>query len=213
MRLPAARRPRLVAAALVALIGGCTDDGPVARPTVVGVAAEPCTTPNRARGLGVVVADGLVATAAHTVDGPLRDLTVDGVAATVAAIEPRTDLALLAVALEAAPAELSTDAATAAVVLRPDGTTPVQIVRTGTLVVHDATDRARYEREVHTFTPGVEQGTSGAPLVDADGRVLGVVVLDSRDHDVGYAVTAGELAAVIERSDGGSAAAEGECGN
>jgi S1-C subfamily serine protease len=212
MRLPAARRPRLVAAALVALIGGCSDDGPVARPTVVGVAAQPCTTPNRARGLGVVVADGLVATAAHTVDGPLRDLTVDGVAATVAAIEPRTDLALLAVALDAAPAELSNDPTATATVLgsRP---APVRIVRTGTLVVHDATDRARYEREVHTFTPGVEQGTSGAPLVDADGRVLGVVVLDSRDHDVGYAVTAGELAAVVERSSGRTPAAEGECGN
>jgi S1-C subfamily serine protease len=178
MRLAAARRPRLVAAILVALTGGCTDDGPVARPTVVRVAAQPCDRPNRSHGLRFVVADGLVATAAHTVEGPHRDLTVDGVPATVAALDPRTDLALLAVDLAAPPAALSLGAATAAIVLHPDGATPLEIVRSGTLVVHDTTDRARFERQVHTFEPGIAEGTSGAPLVDPAGRVLGVVVLD-----------------------------------
>jgi S1-C subfamily serine protease len=165
---------------------------------VVEVAAQPCASPNRSFGLGVVVADDLVATAAHTVDGPLRDLSVDGVAATVVEIDPRTDLALLAVDIDAAAAELSTEAPATATVLVTGRPATVRIVRTGTLVVHDATDRARYERQAHTFTPGVEHGASGAPLVDDDGRVLGVVVLDRRRDHVAYAVAATELAALLD---------------
>ena len=178
---------------------------------VVEVAAQPCDRPTRSRGLGFVVAEDLVATTAHTVEGPLRDLTVDGVAASVAAIDRRTDLALLDVELDAAPAELSNKPVVAGSVLRPGTASPVRIVRTGTLVVHDTTDRARYERQVHTFAPGVEDGTSGAPLVDAAGRVLGVVVLDRRGGDVAYAVTARELSGLLERGGEASAVIVGDC--
>ncbi len=80
-----------------------------------------------------------------------------------------------------------------ATVAVPAGPIDVEILRTGPLVVRDTTDRARYEREVHTFTPGVEDGTSGAPLVDDDGRVLGIVVLDNPAAGVAYAVTGEEL--------------------
>ena len=45
---------------------------------VVAVAAQPCRRPTRDLGIGVVVADGLVLTAAHTVDGDRRAVTVDG---------------------------------------------------------------------------------------------------------------------------------------
>jgi S1-C subfamily serine protease len=202
MRRPPARRPRRVALALLTTLAACADDT-ATTPRVVEVAAQPCASPNRSFGLGVVVADDLVATAAHTVDGPLRDLSVDGVVATVVAIDPRTDLALLAVDIDAAAAELSTAAPVTATVLGTGRPATVRIVRTGTLVVHDATDRARHERQAHTFTPGVERGASGAPLVDDDGRVLGVVVLDRRRDDIAYAVAAAELAGLLDatRSD------------
>ena len=77
----------------------------------------------------------------------------------------------------------------------------VEILRTGPLVVRDSTDRARYQREVHTFTPGVEDGASGAPLVDDDGRVLGIVVLDNRGRGVAYAVTGEELSRLLRAGD------------
>jgi S1-C subfamily serine protease len=163
----------------------------------VQVAAQPCDRPTRSSGLGVTVADGVVATAAHTVEGELRALTVDDVPATVAAIDPRTDLALLAVERADPPADLSTAAPDDATVLGPEGPVDVAIVSTGPLVVDDATDRQRYEREVHTFAPGVEDGTSGAPLVDDAGRVLGIVVLDNTGTDLAYAVTARELLALL----------------
>jgi S1-C subfamily serine protease len=173
----------------------------VAQPTVVRVAAQPCDRPTHSRGLGFVVARNLVATAAHTVEGELRELTVDGVPAAVVAIDARTDLALLEVELDAPPAELSTATGSPARVLEPAQVMPVRIVRTGMLVVHDTTERARYERQVHTFAPGVEHGVSGAPLVDAQGRVLGLVVIDNPRRGVAYAVTATELGRLRGGSD------------
>jgi hypothetical protein len=213
MRLRAPRRARLVAAALTVLTCACADDGPVARPTVVAVAAQPCDRPTRSHGLGFVVASDLVATAAHTVEDDLRQLTVGGNPATVAALDPRTDLALLEVELPVPPAWLSTANRSSAFVLGPGPAEPVRIVRTGTLVVHDVTDGARYERQVHTFTPGVEGGTSGAPLVDPAGRILGVVVLDNPRRGVAYAVTAAELSRLIAESSDPTAVSVSNCAN
>ena len=71
-------------------------------------------------------------------------------------------------------------------------------MRTGRLVVDDVTDGVRHEREVHTFTPGVEPGTSGAPLVDDEGRLAGIVVLTNRTDGTAYAVTAAELRRLID---------------
>jgi hypothetical protein len=82
----------------------------------------------------------------------------------------------------------------------------VELVRTGTLIVDDTTDRARYERQVHTIRPDVVDGTSGAPLVDATGGVVGIVVLANRADGTSYAVTAGEVADLLRgiRSTGGT---------
>jgi S1-C subfamily serine protease len=213
MRLRTARRPRLLAAALAVLTCACADDGPVAQPIVVRVAAQPCDRPTRSHGLGFVVARNLVATAAHTVEGDLRELTVDDVPATVVAIDPRTDVALLEVGLPAPPADLSTGTTSFALVLEPAQAMPVRVLRTGTLVVHDTTDRARYERQAHTFTPGVEHGASGAPLVDASGRVLGVVVIDNPRRGVAYAVTAAELSRLLPTSRDPTNASASNCAN
>jgi S1-C subfamily serine protease len=187
------RRPRRLAGALTLIVGACAGGSNTGQASVVEIAAQPCDRPTRSFGFGVVVADDLVATAAHTVDGDLRTLTVDGAPATVLVSDPRTDLALLRSELDAPPAELSPSAVDSASVLDH----PVRVTKTGTLIVHDATDRARYERAVHTFSPGVEEGTSGAPLIDTEGRVVGIVVLDNRGDDVAYAVTAAELAALM----------------
>lgn len=170
-------------------------------PMTVTVAAQPCATPNRSLGWGVVVDKGLVATAAHTVEGPLRTLSVDGHPARVGVFDARTDLALLAVDLDAEPAQITDSSPQDATVAMPAGPIDVEILRTGPLVVRDATDRARYHREVHTFTPGVEDGASGAPLVDDDGRVLGIVILDNRGRGVAYAVTGDELNRLLRAAD------------
>ncbi len=191
------RRAVVVLLAAAAACGGADDRSDGA--AVVHVASQPCATPNRSRGLGVVVGDDLVATAGHTVDHPRRALTVDGEPATVRVLDRRTDLALLDVDVDVPPVELAITAPDdTATVVTPDGEREVTIVRTGQLLVHDVTDRADYEREVHTFAPGVRHGTSGGPLLDGDGRLLGIVVLDEPDDGVAHAVTAAELAALID---------------
>jgi S1-C subfamily serine protease len=199
MRRPPARRPRGIAGALTALavLGSCADDGPDDPPVlhVVDVAARPCDRPLPSEGVGVVLGDGLVVTAAHVVEGPRREVTVDGLAAAVVAVDHRTDLALL-VADVPGGAVLTDVVSDELRVVTPTGSVPVDLVRTGTLIVDDATDRARYERDVHTVRPAVAAGTSGAPLVDASGRVLGIVVLANRRDDTSYAVTSGEVGAV-----------------
>jgi S1-C subfamily serine protease len=197
MHRPAPRRARRLAAliALTACSGGRT----AAPPEVVAVSAQPCSSPNRSLGWGVVVAEGLVATAAHTVEGPLRELRVDGEPATTVTVDARTDLALLAAPdVGTEPAELSDRAPSTATLLIPGAKESVELVSTGTLVVHDTTAGLRHERQVHRISPAVASGTSGAPLVDDDNRVLGIVVLSEPADDVAYAVTASELGALIE---------------
>jgi S1-C subfamily serine protease len=197
MHRPAPRRPRRLAAliALTACSGGRT----AAPPEVVAVSAQPCNSPNRSLGWGVVVAEGLVATAAHTVEGPLRELRVDGQPATTVTVDARTDLALLAAPdVSTDPAELSDRAPSSATLLTPGAEQSVELVSTGPLVVHDTTDGVRHERQVHRISPAVASGTSGAPLVDDDNRVLGIVVLSEPADDIAYAVTAGELETLIE---------------
>jgi S1-C subfamily serine protease len=216
VRRPPARRSRRVTLVVLIALAACGGDEP-ALPVVVEVAAEPCDTPNRSFGFGVVLAEGLVATAAHTVEGPRRHVTVDGRPARVAVLDTRTDLALLAVELDVPQAQIAHDSPRHAIIVVPAGPIDVEILRTGPLVVHDTTDRARYRREVHTFTPGVEHGMSGAPLVDDHGRVLGVVVLDNPGRRVAYAVTGNELTNLLRGSnellsvDSGPSQGESSC--
>ena len=162
---------------------------------VVAVAAQPCDRPiARPRPRRRRRRPDLVATAAHVVDGPRREVTVDGERGRVVAVDARTDLALLAADVDGSGADRRRSTrSTTARSARSTVTAPSTFVRTGRLVVHDTTDDARYEREVHTFTPGVEPGTSGAPLVDDDGRLAGIVVLANRTDGTAYAVTAAEL--------------------
>ncbi len=159
----------------------------------MAVAAQPCRRPTRDLGQGVVVDDGLVLTAAHVVDGPRRSITVDGRAATVVALDDRTDLALLAADVTGGPAQLQTLSGEAAHVATTNNATPVHVLRTGRLIVHDATTGERHERSVHTFVPDVPEGTSGAALLDERDHLVGIVVLDNRTDDTAYAVTSDEI--------------------
>jgi S1-C subfamily serine protease len=189
VRRPAARLPRRVAGALIAL-AACADDGPRdAAPRVVDVAAQPCRRPTADLGRGVVVADGLVLTAAHVVDGPRRTVEVDDHPAQVVGLDDRTDLALLAAPVTGPAVELGAPSAAAQSVVDAS----VRVLRSGPLVVHDATTGEVHRRDVHTFRPMVVPGTSGSPLLDDRGRLLGIVVLDNRTNGTAYAVTAAEI--------------------
>ena len=218
MHRPAPRRPRRVAAltALIALtaLPPARTAAPLRRPNGRRrrrAAVRPARTD--ALGFGVVVAEDLVATAAHTVEGPLRDLRVDGRPATLVTADARTDLALLAVPdVGTEPAELSDGAPSKRHVAdtRRGAARRDRLDRTARRARHDRRRAPRATRAPHLTLPS-QDGTSGAPLVDDRNRVLGIVVLSEPADDVAYAVTAGELAALVAERPGTSLPAPQEC--
>jgi len=197
---------RAAAAVVIAaaLATACANDGPdaaIERVTaaVVAIESQRCENPNRAHGQGVIVGPDLVVTAGHVVEGTLRSLTVDGQAAVVVAIDRNADLALVAADLpDFEPPEFSSLRPADLVVLGPDGPQPAHVESRERLVIEHATDLATYRREVIAFTPGVIEGMSGSPVVDDQGRLAGIVILEDEGTGEGIAVVAGEVSAMLE---------------
>lgn len=177
------------------------------RPSVLKVTgvAEACR--RSIEGSGFVYADGRVMTNAHVlagVDAP--EVEVDGrrLPARVVLFDPQRDVAVLAVdALSLPPLLVSPSAAAAgdsALVLgypedgpfRPD---PARIMRLREARGEDIYLQSTVLREIYSFTGLVRRGNSGGPLVDAQGRVLGVVFAAAADDaTTGYALTWAEVA-------------------
>ena len=131
-------------------------------------------------------------------------LEVDGRPAAVVAIDDAADLAVLA-----APGWDDSSTRLGAggplddpsvLVVAGQRTTRATVLRTGELVVHDLTDDARRHRRAHTLRPALAAGTSGAPVVDHEGRVVGVVVLSDAAHDRSYAVDVAEVHELLDAS-------------
>ena len=210
------RAPFAGALLAVGLAGSaCGDDGPswpaAAAGAVVVVDAQRCDRPNRLTGFGVRLDDGVIVTAAHNVDHDLRRLSVDGQPASVAAIDARADLAVLdvpgdegAIAGLAAPTAVGRSQPLWLATVGDDGpqVSAIDGTRPTDLVVHDTTAGQRFEREAIAFTPAVAAGTSGAPLLTADGDVAGIVVIAVGARDRSYAVAAAEVASIRQQATG-----------
>jgi S1-C subfamily serine protease len=182
----------------------------VARASVVQVATSSGRCALTSVGSGLVVAPGRIATNAHVVGGAER-ITVRGAGlrgareARAVYVDPATDLAILAVpGLDAtAPEwvrspERGTDAAIAG---HPRGgrlTIRAARVR-GTATL--AEDGGGGVREVVVVRGLVQPGNSGGPLLDLEGRVLGLVFANSSvDERTGFALAAAEVLPVVERT-------------
>lgn len=195
MRVVGALSVLVVVTAGSAALGGCGEPGterstPIA---VTRVEATACDRPQPRLGVGTVVADGVVLTAAHVVEGDLRDLRVDGASAVVVGVDIESDLALLAV--EGTPptdprwiVEPAIDAVSGPVeILTDDGVIDTTLVRTLTLRVDDISAGVTRERATLELAVIVEEGDSGSPVVDAAGRLVGIVVLRRSSTGVSYA--------------------------
>jgi S1-C subfamily serine protease len=160
-------------------------------------------------GSGFVAGPNLVVTNAHVVAGErdTRVTTSDGrrLDATVVAFDPDRDLAILRAPGLALPAlELGEGHVDdrGALFGHPGGgalrQAPVriaeQIVARGT----DITRTTPTEREVFVLAAVTAPGDSGGPIVDADGRVIGVMfAYDISRQSTAYALTRSELDAVL----------------
>jgi len=73
-------------------------------------------------------------------------------------------------------------------------------------------DAAPVTRDVYTIRANVEQGNSGGPLIDMNGKVLGVVFGAAVDDaDTGFVLTAGEVSSQMSRIGATQAVGTGAC--
>ena len=184
----------VAAAALVPAAG--ERDAPA--PRVVRVAV---TSPAGAAELATGFAAGgdRIVTVAHVLDADGR-VTVDGRAASVLRVDRRDDLALLAVRGPRAPAA-STGSGTYAIrLLLRSGPRPASVRRAITATVRIAPDPP-VRRPALELAADIAHGDSGAPLVDARGRVTGVVFAASTERPhTAYAVDGTAVAALLAGS-------------
>ena len=160
-------------------------------------------------GTAFVVGPNLVVTNAHVVAGEreTRVTTSDGrrLDATVVAFDPNRDLAVLRVpglglpALELGSGQIDERGALFG---HPGGGALRQApVRIAEQIVARGTDITRTnptEREVYVLAAVTAPGDSGGPIVDADGRVIGVMfAYDISRQSTAYALTRTELDPVL----------------
>ncbi|MFJ9363951.1 MarP family serine protease [Nocardia sp. NPDC101769] len=157
-------------------------------------------------GSGFVVAPQRIMTNAHVVAGT-NNVSVDtargSLPATVVLFDSSKDVAILAVpGLNAQPLDLApADAASgeSSIVLGYPGggrytASAARVRETLNLKGPNIYRDADVKREVYTIRGQVRAGNSGGPLVDTDGRILGVVFGAAvTDDDTGYVLTLDEV--------------------
>lgn len=176
--------------------------------STINVETEGCG--RRFEGSGFTIQPGLVVTNAHVVAGAdtVQARLPDGpsLPATVVVFDADRDLALLEVPdlpqtpLERATAEVGT---VGVVIGYPGGqdlprVAPVEVRDKRTAVGRDIYGRDRTEREVLFLAAELRQGDSGSPVINADGRVVGVTFAISPDQPTSaFALDRTELEEVL----------------
>jgi S1-C subfamily serine protease len=157
-------------------------------------------------GSGFVIAPNRVMSNAHVVAGA-ETVTVEvggnSYEATVVSYDPHQDISILAVPdLPSVPLIFDDDEAeptTDAIVMGYPGggdfaATPARVRETIELNGPDIYNSTTVNRTVYTIRGTVRQGNSGGPMIDKDGRVLGVVFGAAVDDaDTGFVLTAEEV--------------------
>ncbi|MCC3272484.1 MarP family serine protease [Arthrobacter zhangbolii] len=166
-------------------------------------------------GSGFVVADDRVVTNAHVVAGvnePVVEVPDGSVLpGRVVYFDSARDLAVLAVDnLDAAALPVGEElaaGATAAFAGYPAGgpfrLQAASVEGLSDVAVRDIYGTAPEVLEVYTLAANVQQGNSGGPLLDIDGRIAGVIFAKTTgDQPIGYALSLAEAGPVIEAAPG-----------
>jgi S1-C subfamily serine protease len=177
-----------------------------AKASVVRVHGVAHSCRKRLEGTGFVVAPKRVMTTAHGVAGTDEvSVEVDGTkySGQVVSFDPNMDISILAVPdlptaplmFSEAPAVSGADAATLGF---PHGgeyeAKPVRVRQVIELRGPDIFRTGTVTREVYALRGAVQQGNSGGPVIDLDGRVRGVVFGAAQDDpDTSFALTAKEV--------------------
>ena len=156
-------------------------------------------------GSGFPAAPDYIVSNAHVVAGTSRTsiLTPDGrrLAATVVLFDPERDVSILYVPnlrLQPLPQADASRGTTGATIGYPGGgdeTVGAAAVRAQVNAEgRDIYGDAQVSRQIYVLTADIHPGNSGGPMVDAQGRVLGVVFANSTSNPAeGYALTDSEV--------------------
>lgn len=195
-----------------------------ARPSVVKIRGVAPGCQKVLEGTGFVAATDRVISNAHVVAGS-ESVTVEADGQTydafVVSYDPQADISILdvpdlpsaALPFAQAPATTGTDAV---VMGYPGGgdfvATPARVREIIELSGPDIYRTTTVEREVYTIRGSVRQGNSGGPMIDREGRVLGVVFGAAVDDaDTGFVLTADEVSRHLAQLDSTSHVATGNC--
>jgi uncharacterized membrane protein required for colicin V production len=193
------------------------------RPSVLKIHARAPSCSRALEGTGFVIAPERMMTNAHVVAGTSEIVVeTDGgeLDARVVLYDPETDVAVLSVPGLNAPVlpfagEPAVSGQDGVVVGYPlDGpyqAAPARVRDQINLRGPDIYDANQVEREVFTLRALVQSGNSGGPLVDTQGRVIGVIFGAATDQsETGFALTAAEVAEEVEAAPGLSRAVSTE---
>lgn len=176
-------------------------------------------------GSSVVIAPERVLTNAHVVAGvnePVVQIPGGGaLPGRVVAFDAVHDLAVLAVDGLQVPAlelgEALADGGLAAFAGYPAGgplqTQPATVQSVSTVLVQNIYGAQPQPLELYQLAANVQQGNSGGPLLDEQGRVVGLIFAKSTSEaPVGYALTLDEVRPVVESAAGlTEAVSSGQC--
>lgn len=181
--------------------------------SVVKIAGTAFQCGQNQTGSGFVIAPDRVMTNAHvvaSVNEPVVEIP-DGrvLPGRVVHFDPVHDIAVLAVeGLDVRPLPLGeelADGTLAAFQGYPAGgpfqSQPATVQGLSTVLVQNIYGADPEELEVYTLAADVEQGNSGGPLLDQDGRIAGLVFAKATDDvPVGYALSLDEIRPVIDNA-------------
>jgi S1-C subfamily serine protease len=183
--------------------------------SVVKIVGTACGVVQEGSGF-VAGSSGLVITNAHVVAGVSHPVVIDRAGrhpATTLIFDPAIDVSVLRTSgLAGRPLSLLAGnvgpGAGGAVLGYPGGgpfdVEPAVVLARFEAVGRDIYSRSLVARQVYQLRSRIRPGNSGGPLVDPDGRVVGVVFSRSviRD-DIGFALTAPEVAPHLRRAEAG----------
>ena len=164
-----------------------------------------------ATGVATIEQPDLVLTVAHALSG-VGAVTVDGNQAVVLAIDTRSDLALLRITDETDMAGPSVESLrnslrsadsgddVEVLLIKDDLVTATDsVIERVTVIRHtNKVDGTVTERSGLVLDVELVGGDSGAPVIGADGRLLGIMYADAKDSPTSYAISAEEIQSLLD---------------
>lgn len=193
----------MAGAVLAALaMAGCGNPAAETLDSVYRVEVTRCGVVDQQLATAVAVRPDLTATVAHSLEQAESITLIDAAGGVVGAgliyLDPDKDIALLALDGTADPLELAEAEEAAEVSIATGASDDGPTLKPGSVLdLVSATLDGQGRRRAIKLSADVEPGDSGAPVIDDDGRMVGMVFATAKGDEIGWAVAADEIAEAL----------------